>query len=78
MFKVTKGFDVVRRPVMLSIPTDNKIYKTDLIENIGVGIWFNDTELPSIMLETQTEEEAEEVLKGFEKTKLKTKIKVVK
>ena len=63
---------------MLSIPTDNKIFKIDVVENVGVGMWFNDTELPSIMLVTQTDEEAEMLLKGFEKAKLKTKIKVVK
>ena len=78
MYQITKEFDTISHLVMLSIPTDNKIFKIDVVENVGVGMWFNDTELPSIMLVTQTDEEAEMLLKGFEKAKLKTKIKVVK
>lgn len=78
MYQITKELDTISHLVMLSIPTDNKIFKIDVVENVGVGMWFNDTELPSIMLVTQTDEEAEMLLKGFEKAKLKTKIKVVK
>lgn len=78
MYKIEKPFDTVSHLVMLTVPTCNKIKKVDIVENLGVGMWFANTDLPSIILTTQTDEEAEYLMKGFEKANMKTKIKVLK
>ncbi len=77
MYKITKEMDIISRVVYLTVPTNNKIEKVDLVENMGVGIWFTDSDLPSIILGTRTDKEAESLMKGFCKANLKTKIKVL-
>lgn len=78
MYKITKEFDTLSHLVMLTIPTINKIEKVDIVEDMGVGIWFAPTDVPSIILVTQTDEEAKALMEGFNKANLRTKIKVVK
>lgn len=78
MYKITKEFDTLSHLVMLTIPTINKIEKVDIVEDMGVGIWFATTDVPSIILVTQTDEEAKALMEGFNKANLRTKIKVVK
>lgn len=78
MFEPDKPFDIVNRPVLLAIPVENKIYKIDIVKNEGLGIWFSDTELPSVICQTETEEDAIHLMKGFKRMHLKCQMKVVK
>lgn len=77
MFKIDKPFDTLSRPAIISIPVDNEIVKLDIVDKMGLGIWFADTELPSIMILFEKEEEAIECMKGFKRSKLKCKMKVI-
>ena len=77
MFDPGKSFDTLTKPVVISIPVDNEILKFDVVKDMGLGIWFADTELPSIVFMFETEEDAINCMQGFKRAKLKCKMKVV-
>lgn len=77
MFKVNKPFDTLTRPVIISIPVENEILKFDIVDQMGLGIWFTNSELPSVILLFDTEDEAIKCMQGFKRSKLKCKMKVI-
>lgn len=77
MYETSSGIDIIGRPVILAIPIETKIFKMDVVKGLGAGIWFNDSDLPSIICETSTDEDAEKLIKGFQRTQRKYKMKVI-
>lgn len=78
MYNPDKEFDILSRPAIISIPTSTPIHKMDVVKDFGLGIWFADTDLPSIVINTENEKQAIEILQGFNRGLMKTKIKIVK
>lgn len=78
MFKINEPFDTLTRPAVISIPIDNEIVKFDIVDQMGLGIWFTDSELPSVVLIFDSEEDAINCWQGFKRSKLKCKMKVIK
>jgi hypothetical protein len=78
MFTPKEPFECLTKAAVISIPVDTEIVKFDLVDKMGLGIWYTDSEIPSIILLFDTAEDAINCWKGFKRNKLKCKMKVIK
>ena len=50
MFTPKEPFECLTKAAVISIPVDTEIVKFDLVDKMGLGIWYTDSEVPSINL----------------------------
>lgn len=78
MYKLDKGTECLFREAIIGIPLNHKIVKMDVVESVGVGIWFKSSEgLPDLIIETRSEDEAIACMKGFNRERQKSRMKII-